>query len=45
MSNDLKKALSNMGLDLSKYPKDKMSQIMQFADSISDPSKMNEKTC
>lgn len=41
MSNDLKKALSNMGLDLSKYPKDKISAIMQFADSISDPSKMN----
>ncbi len=30
-----------MGLDLSKYPKDKISAIMQFADSISDPSKMN----
>ncbi len=41
MSNDLKKALSNMGLDLSKYPKDKINTIMQFADSISDPSKMN----
>ena len=34
-------ALSNMGLDLSKYPKDKINTIMQFADSISDPSKMN----
>ena len=30
-----------MGLDLSKYPKDKINTILQFAESISDPSKMN----
>jgi len=41
MSNDLKKALNNTGIDLSKYPKDKLDTILKFTDSITDPSKMD----
>ena len=41
MSKDLKKTLKNMGIDLSKYPKDKLDVILKLTDSITDPSKMN----
>jgi len=41
MPNDLKKTLNNMGIDLSKYPKDKLDAILKFTDSITDPSKMD----
>ena len=41
--SQMKSYLKTMGLDVDKIPKDKMNTIVQLAESIADPSKMNSE--